>query len=323
MGYSTKLKVPERGQSSRCNSSCGNILESHSDWQQSSQEEYRSASTHALSLQLRGVEESKGGFYVQRQNFMHWWQLWLIAITPGCLEFLCGKTIAHQDGCSSGKAKAIQISTDRIFLTLGQNRFVYGTNEGLTALAWLIQRATMQLVRLSMKKCRRNMKRTKTMAKTRGKIRQWVAWKDLNASLGSPTRNAVYETECVQVSENDRDGAPWSMPWVLAINAVTRCSFLLWGAWRRVNDKLSKIEGYYEALQGDAEEVQARVEAMETRQEKTSVFAAELTLSLLSTTHLLCGDLKAYLQRREKNYLPRKTNTSLTLKLEGLLRGGR
>ena len=125
------------------------------------------------------------------------------------------------------------------------------------------------------------------------------------------------------VSENDRDGAPWSMPWVLAINAVTRCSFLLWGAWRRVNDKLSKIEGYYEALQGDAEEVQARVEAMETRQEKTSVFAAELTLSLLSTTHLLCGDLKAYLQRREKNYLPRKTNTSLTLKLEGLLRGGR
>ena len=33
----------------------------------------------------------------------------------------------RRDGCSSGKAKAVQISTDRIFLTLGQNRFAYGT----------------------------------------------------------------------------------------------------------------------------------------------------------------------------------------------------
>lgn len=81
------------------------------------------------------------------------------------------------------------------------------------------------------------------------------------------------------------------MSWVLAINAAMRCSLLLWRAWRRVNDRLSKIEGFYEALQGDAEEVRVRVEAGEARQEETSVFAPELTLSLLSTMQLLCRRL--------------------------------
>ena len=62
---------------------------------------------------------------------------------------------------------------------------------------------------------------------------------------------------------------------------MTQCRFLLWRAWRRVNDKPSRIEGYYGALQGDAEEVRARVEAGdEARQEerlrsRSHDFAAE------------------------------------------------
>ena len=42
---------------------------------------------------------------------------------------------------------------------------------------------------------------------------------------------------------------------------------------------------YYGALQGDAEEVRARVEAMETRQEDERL-RPDLTLSLLSTMHI-------------------------------------
>lgn len=61
---------------------------------------------------------------------------------------------------------------------------------------------------------------------------------------------------------------------------------------------------YYEELQGDAEEVRARMEAMETRQEETSIirpcrahaFAAEHYAASLGEK------TKTYLLRREKNY---------------------
>lgn len=60
---------------------------------------------------------------------LHWWQLWLIALAYLAVwSFYVATPSSTQERCSSGKVKAIQISTDRIFLTLGQTRFVNGTN---------------------------------------------------------------------------------------------------------------------------------------------------------------------------------------------------
>lgn len=112
------------------------------------------------------------------------------AYIRGCLEFLCGKTIEHfalvdnttakqianqkgvgkirhlagkvlwiQEYTASGKIKVFQIPTDLNLADVGTKPLSMARTKALLyCMVWFMEKATMQLVRLSSKRCSASMR---------------------------------------------------------------------------------------------------------------------------------------------------------------------
>ncbi len=221
----------------------------------------------------------------------------------GCLEFLCGRSVAHyalvdntaakqiankkgvgktrqlsgkalwiQEYTANGKVKAVQIPTDLNLSDIGTKPLSMARTRALFYCVGMVEGnyAVGEAEYEEMARKHEAGKKIKGMAKTLGKI---LAVSSLEGAYGY---KLVEDDKCYEIEGNEATeniftaGASGSMSWslacmVLAISAVMWLSFLLWRTLRKIDEKLAKIEGHYETLRRETDEVLVKMAEMKWR----------------------------------------------------------
>ena len=327
MGYSMKLQVPEHGRGSRCSSSCGYALESHSDSDWAGNKTHRRSTSAAVHL-VNGCTvfaTSKSQKVVSLPSAEAELHALVSAVADGVyirgsLEFLCGRAVEHyalvdntaakqiankkgvgkirhlagkvlwiQGYTSSGKVKVIRIPTNLNLSDIGTKPLSMARTKALLYCIGMVEDDTAvgEAEYDEMVTKYEAGQKIKAMAKTLVKI---LAVSSLEGAYGHKLTEdeKCYEIEGDEVTENDFvAGASWTMSWslaflVLAISAVFFLSFLLWRAWKKVNEEVSRMRCQYEALRGEAEEFRTRMAEIEVEKEDLRILSQSLRFRIVT-----------------------------------------
>ena len=192
----------------------------------------------------------------------------------GKIRHLAGKVLWIQEYTSSGKVKVIQIPTNLNLSDIGTKPLSMSRTKALLYYIGMVEDDTAvgEAEYDEMVTKYEAGKKIKAMAKTLVKI---LAVSSLEGAYGHKLTEdeKCYEIEGNEVTENDFvAGASWTISWslaflVLAISAVFFLNFILWKAWRKVNEEISRMKLQFEALRGEAEEFRARMAEIEVEED--------------------------------------------------------
>ena len=192
----------------------------------------------------------------------------------GKIRHLAGKVLWIQEYTSSGKVKVIQIPTNLNLSDIGTKPLSMSRTKALLYYIGMVEDDTAvgEAEYDEMVTKYEAGKKIKAMAKTLVKI---LALSSLEGAYGHKLTEdeKCYEIEGNEVTENDFvAGASWTISWplaflVLAISAVFFLNFILWKAWRKVNEEISRMKLQFEALRGEAEEFRARMAEIEVEED--------------------------------------------------------